>query len=99
MTSGQNRSSKERTPHPAQFPVELISRIILASSHPGDIIFDPFFSSGSIAEAAIKTGRKAIGIEINPNYVNIAVQRVKNIRYEEENQVTFATNPSPLEWI
>lgn len=46
-----------------------------------------FIRSGSIAEAAIKTGRKAIGIEINPNYVNIAVQRVKNIRYEEENQV------------
>ncbi|MFL0648647.1 hypothetical protein AB7310_12440 [Cylindrospermopsis raciborskii UAM/DH-BiRr] len=34
-----------------------------------------------------QTGRKAIGIEINRNYVNIAVQRVKNIRYEEENQM------------
>ncbi len=91
VTSGQNRSSKERTPHPAQFPIELISRIILASSNHGDIIFDPFFGSGSIAEAAIKTRRKAIGIEINPDYVNIAVERVKKIRCDEENQVKQGT--------
>ena len=91
VTSGQNRSSKERTPHPAQFPIELIIRVILASSNHGDIIFDPFFGSGSIAEAAIKTGRKAIGIEINPDYVNIAVERVKKIRCNEENQVKQGT--------
>ncbi len=84
VTSGKNRSSKERTPHPAQFPVQLVNRIILASSHINDIVFDPFLGSGSTAEAAIKSGRKVIGFEINKNYINIAIERIKNV-YSDEN--------------
>lgn len=80
VTSGTDRSSKERTPHPAQFPIALISRIILASSNPKDIILDPFAGSGSLLEAAIKTGRKAIGIEINKEYIAIAVDRLQKVR-------------------
>jgi len=80
VTSGKNRSSKERTEHPAQFPLELIERIIKASSNQGDIILDPFMGSGSVAEAAIKSGRKSIGIEINPNYVEIAINRLETYR-------------------
>jgi len=78
VTSGMNRSSKERTPHPAQFPVAVIERIIKACSSPNDILFDPFMGSGSVAEAAIRTGRKAIGIELREDYIQIAVQRVDN---------------------
>lgn len=85
VTSGKNRSSKERTTHPAQFPVQLVNRIILASSHINDIVFDPFLGSGSTAEAAIKNGRKVIGFEINENYINITIERIKNI-YSEEKQ-------------
>lgn len=80
VTSGKNRSSKERTEHPAQFPLELIERIIKASSNQGDIILDPFMGSGSVAEAAIKSGRKSIGIEINPKYIEIAVNRLETYR-------------------
>ncbi len=80
VTSGKNRSSKERTEHPAQFPLELIERIIKASSNQGDIILDPFMGSGSVAEAAIKSGRKSIGIEINPKYIEIAVNRLNTYR-------------------
>ncbi|MDJ0509698.1 MAG: site-specific DNA-methyltransferase [Crocosphaera sp.] len=87
VTSGKNRSSKERTTHPAQFPVQLISRIILASSHINDIVFDPFLGSGTTAEAAIKNGRKVIGFEINENYVNISVQRIKNIHFDENKKI------------
>lgn len=85
VTSGKNRSSKERTPHPAQFPVQLVSRIILASSHINDIVFDPFLGSGSTAEAAIKNNRKVIGFEINENYINIAIERIKNV-YSDKKQ-------------
>lgn len=80
VTSGANRSSEERTPHPAQFPTDLVSRIILASSNPGDVIFDPFVGSGSLLEAAILNGRKAIGIEVEPKYVEIARARLASLR-------------------
>ena len=52
VTSGKNRSSSERTPHPAQFPAAVIERIILASSDEGDLVLDPFFGSGTTAEVA-----------------------------------------------
>ncbi|MEB3277993.1 MAG: site-specific DNA-methyltransferase [Lyngbya sp.] len=87
VTSGKNRSSKERTSHPAQFPIQLVSRIILASSNSGDIVFDPFLGSGSTAEAAIRNGRKTIGFEINDLYIDIAIERIKAVRYEQLNQV------------
>ncbi|WP_160315429.1 site-specific DNA-methyltransferase, partial [Limnoraphis robusta] len=70
-----------------QFPIQLVSRIILASSNPGDIVFDPFLGSGSTAEAAIRNGRKTVGFEINNLYIDLAIERIKRIRYELENQV------------
>lgn len=87
VTSGRNRASRERTAHPAQFPTALIERIIKACSNPGDIIFDPFIGSGSTAEAAIRTGRKALGFEIRKDYIDLAGKRLdyywKNRRREE----------------
>jgi adenine-specific DNA-methyltransferase len=80
ITSGKNRSSPERTPHPAQFPVDLVSRIILACSNKDDIILDPFSGSGSLLEAAVITGRKAIGFEIEPKYIEISVDRLDSSR-------------------
>jgi adenine-specific DNA-methyltransferase len=76
VTSGKNRSSKERTAHPAQFPLAVIERIIKASSHPGDVVLDPFLGSGSLIEAALRTGRIGVGFEVNPAYVKIATDRI-----------------------
>jgi adenine-specific DNA-methyltransferase len=76
VTSGTNRSSKERMPHPAQFPVAIIERIILACSKPGDVVFDPFVGSGSLIEAALRNGRQAVGFEIRQDYVGIAARRI-----------------------
>lgn len=84
VTSGAKRSSKERTAHPAQFPLELVRRVILSSSNSHDVIFDPFSGSGSTLEAAARLGRKAIGIEIDKSYVKIASDRLKTIRNSEE---------------
>lgn len=86
VTSGANRASQERTAHPAQFPIDLINRIILASSNIDDVVFDPFVGSGSTLEAAIRAGRKAVGIEIDDRYVKIAQQRVENTRKEISSQ-------------
>lgn len=78
VTSGTNRSSKERTPHPAQFPEAVIDRIIKASSNSGDLVFDPFLGSGSTAIVAIKNGRNVVGFEIREDYCKIAVKRIED---------------------
>ena len=62
--------------HPAQFPQELPRRAIRLLSDPGDIILDPFCGSGTTCVAAKKLGRKYIGIEISPEYAEIARNRV-----------------------
>jgi len=77
VTSGTNRSSKERTAHPAQFPVAVIERIIRASSEPGDVILDPFMGSGTTALVASKLGRRVIGFELSSRYVEVAISRLE----------------------
>lgn len=84
VTSGANRASKERTAHPAQFPTEMIGRIIKSSSNQGDLVIDPFMGSGSTAIAAIKNGRNVIGFEIEEEYVRIAQERIENYFLEKE---------------
>ncbi len=78
VTSGKNRASKERTPHPAQFPVSVIERIIKVSSNEGDIIFDPFLGSGTTALVALALKRKVIGFELKSEYCEIAAKRIKD---------------------
>jgi DNA methylase len=78
VTSGQNRSAEERTPHVAQFPLAVIDRIIKASSNEGDVIFDPFIGSGTTAVAALHNKRQVIGFEINPDYCQIAANRIED---------------------
>ena len=77
VTSGADRSSKERMPHPAQFPTAVVDRIVRACSNPGDLILDPFMGSGSLAEAAIRAGRQALGFEINGDYVDMTARRLE----------------------
>ena len=84
VTSGANRSSKERTAHPAQFPLELVRRVILSSSNAQDVVLDPFAGSGSALEAAARSGRKSIGIEIDKGYAEMASERLKNMRRSED---------------
>lgn len=66
----------EKTDHPAQFPVELIERLVLALTNKGDWVLDPFIGSGTSAIAALVHGRKAAGAEIVPEYINIAKERI-----------------------
>jgi DNA modification methylase len=54
--------------HFATFPRELVRRCILAGSREGDVIFDPFMGSGTVAEVALSLGRQFIGCELNPAY-------------------------------
>ena len=79
VTSGKNRSSKERMPHPAQFPEELITRCMLAFSNKNEIILDPFMGSGTTAAVALRNGRQCIGFEISELYCNTIVERLENV--------------------
>lgn len=61
--------------HPAMFPVELPSRIIKMHSDPEDLVIDPFMGSGTTMIACEQTSRKSAGIEREPRYVDVAVER------------------------
>ncbi|MBK9387885.1 MAG: site-specific DNA-methyltransferase [Planctomycetes bacterium] len=80
VTSGADRSSPERTAHPAQFPVAVIERIVRACSNVGDLILDPFMGSGTVAEVAMRLGRAVVGIEIDARYVELARGRLRRAR-------------------
>lgn len=89
VTSGKNRSSKERTPHPAQFPLELIQRIVKACSNTNNLIMDPFLGSGTTAIAALQNRRKFIGFEIEESYCKVAITRIENFIETQKQQNLF----------
>lgn len=62
--------------HFATFPPDLIEPCILAGSPPGGTVLDPFFGAGTTGMVAVKHGREVIGIELNPEYADIAYKRV-----------------------
>ncbi len=70
----------EKTLHPCQFPVELVERLVLALSNPGDAVLDPYLGVGSTVIAALKHGRRGYGCDVVPEYVAIAQQRVADLR-------------------
>ncbi|MBI3462983.1 MAG: site-specific DNA-methyltransferase [Planctomycetes bacterium] len=77
VTSGEMRSSPERAPHPAQFPLDLIQRLVLGFSNLGEIVFDPFSGSGTTGESCIQHERFFIGAEIDEDYCRYAAGRLK----------------------
>ncbi len=70
-------SMPENTPHPTQKPEKLIAKLILASSNPDDVVFDPFLGSGTTSVTAKKLGRRYIGIEREKAYAAIAEKRLE----------------------
>ncbi|MDO4909513.1 MAG: site-specific DNA-methyltransferase [Corynebacterium sp.] len=58
------------------FPTKLVEPCILASTKPSDIVLDPFFGSGTVGEVAATLGRDFIGIELNEEYVQLALERL-----------------------
>jgi site-specific DNA-methyltransferase (adenine-specific) len=62
--------------HPTQKPVALLERILLASSHEGDLVLDPFSGSGTTALAALRTSRSAVGLELSYDYLALTLQRI-----------------------
>jgi DNA modification methylase len=63
------------TVHGTQKPVECMRRPMLNNSSPGQAVYEPFMGSGTTLIAAESTGRVCYGIELNPAYVDVAVER------------------------
>ena len=70
----------EKTIHPCQFPVELVERLVLSLTNDGDSVFDPYMGAGSSVVAAVKHGRHGFGCDVVKKYVDIAEQRVADLR-------------------
>ena len=79
VTSGTDRASPERAPHPAQFPLDLIERILKGFSRPGDLVLDPFMGSGTTAEACLRANREVIGFEIRRDYCDFIASRLRRV--------------------
>ena len=70
----------EKTIHPCQFPVELVERLVLSMTAPGDAVFDPYMGVGSAIVAALKNDRVGYGCDVVQEYVDLAWRRVHDLR-------------------
>ena len=68
-------SDEDKFDHPTQKPIELMRRPILNHLRRGELVYDPFLGSGTTLAAAELTNRTCYGIELDPKYVDVIVQR------------------------
>jgi site-specific DNA-methyltransferase (adenine-specific) len=62
--------------HPTQKPLELLERIVNLCSNPGDLVLDPFCGSGTTGVVSVSRGRKFIGIDLDPDYIELSRGRI-----------------------
>lgn len=74
------KSEKTFGKHPTQKPLDLLERIILASTNEGDLILDPFMGGATTGVAALKLGRKFVGIEKEKEFVELAEKRLSAVK-------------------
>jgi site-specific DNA-methyltransferase (adenine-specific) len=72
-----NNGMEESTPHPTQKPEDLVRRLVLARTDPGDLVVDPFGGSGTTFVVAEKLERRWLGVDREPEYLGYAVERLK----------------------
>lgn len=83
VTSGTDRSSEERTDHPAQFPADLITRMVLGFTNNNDLVLDPFMGSGTTAAVCMNNNRLSLGFEIRKDYCGTIKRRLDAIVKKE----------------
>jgi modification methylase len=93
------RGASLREGHPAPYPADLAERLIRMFSFAGDTILDPFGGSGSTSVAAMRAGRHSVSIEIEPDYVVMAEQRIrKQLDATAKTGVQASTAHLVVEW-
>ena len=93
--------AKERTGYPTQKPLALLERLLESCTDPGDLVVDPYLGSGTTAVAALRLGRRAIGIDVNRRAVTIAKRRLDELGIDavEERLIEpeeGASSPGPV---
>lgn len=78
--------------HPTEKPWRLFAELLTDFTKPGDVVLDPFLGSGTTLVACAKMGRSGIGIEVNPEYFEIAVRRVQDAYRQSD---MFVAPPTP----
>jgi site-specific DNA-methyltransferase (adenine-specific) len=89
-----NNRNGERTEHPSQKPVDLLIWLLKTYTLHEQTILDPFMGSGTTGVAAVKLGRKFIGIEIEPKYFDIACRRITDALKQPD---LFIEKPKPAQ--
>lgn len=77
--------------HPTQKPIALVERCILASTHAGALVLDPFVGSGTTAIAALRNKRHCVGIDLSDEYLELAVKRIKDGSKNKESSFEFTS--------
>jgi len=72
----EKRDVRDKTIHPATFPIALPRRLIRQFSHEGELVLDPFVGSGTTLLAARDAGRNAVGFDLSPAYISLCRQRL-----------------------
>jgi site-specific DNA-methyltransferase (adenine-specific) len=80
------KAEKEHGKHPTQKPMKLLNRIVLAASDPGDLILDPFCGSSTTGLAAVKNGRRYLGIDQSEEYLDLSIARFEDLDEELDSQ-------------
>ncbi len=82
-TSLTKPSEKKQGKHPTQKPLEILDRIILASTKENDLILDPFCASSTTGISAIKLNRQYIGIDNEKEYLDLSIKRYKELKEKQ----------------
>ena len=90
------RRRKKFGKHPTQKPVELLKRIILASTKEGDLVLDPFCGSSTTGVASILLNRKYVGIDLEEEYLNLSVKRIEEAIAKKETKLFIDKKVSGL---
>jgi len=94
ICGGQERLKKNGVKvHPTQKPEALLYRILLACTKPGDVVLDPFFGTGTTGAVAKRLGRRWIGIEREPFYIEAAKERIEAALPLDESALTTMQSP------
>ena len=88
--SYEGRDIRDKAVHPAMFPIALATRGIELFTHQGELVLDPFVGSGTTLMAARDTGRNAVGLDLNPEYVRLSTERLNQLSlFNDTQQVTI----------
>jgi len=93
VTAGKKRSSRERTGHPAQFPLGIVERIVRVSSNSTQLVLDPFSGSCPVGIACVGTGRLFVGFELQKDYCDVSIQRYKTFVSEKRRKMERQSQP------